>query len=179
MVLSKVIVDVIWWSLSVMEWPGGLKCKGTAAVALAWSGLFFACMFFTKRSRSVRLVSPLNILFLHLLHSIRNVKLVEVQVMRCFIRERFKEQATNNLPIPNWLTSLCILMPQMVPSFPSPSPVIHFFFCSCLSCVDEPREETLAAQASWGAVMGNPSALGDRYWIKVKLQLTGKSRWIF
>ena len=27
-----------------MEWPGGLKCKGTAAVALAWSGLFFACM---------------------------------------------------------------------------------------------------------------------------------------
>ena len=84
-----------------MEWPGGLKCKGTAAVALAWSGLFFACMFFTKRSRSVRLVSPLNILFLHLLHSIRNVKLVEVQVMRCFIRERFKEQATNNLPIPN------------------------------------------------------------------------------
>ena len=54
-------------------------------------------------------------------------------------------------------------MPQMVPSFPSPSPVIHFFFCSCLSCVDEPREETLAAQASWGAVMGNPSALGDRY----------------
>ena len=84
-----------------MEWPGGLKCKGTAAVALAWSGLFFACMFFIKRSRSVRLVSPLNILFLPLLHSIRNVKLVEVQVMRCFIGERFKEQATNNLPIPN------------------------------------------------------------------------------
>ena len=84
-----------------MEWPGGLKCKGIAAVALAWSGLSFACMFFTKRSRSVRLVSPLDILFLHLLHSIRNVKLVEVQVMRCFIRERFKEQATNNLPIPN------------------------------------------------------------------------------
>ena len=114
MVLSNVIVEVIWWSMSVMEWPGGLKCKGIAAVALAWSGLSFACMFFTKRSRSVRLVSPLNILFLHLLHSIRNVKLVEVQVMRCFIRERFKEQATNNLPIPNWLTSLCILMPQMV-----------------------------------------------------------------
>ena len=59
-----------------MEWPGGFKCKGTAAVALAWSELFFACMFFTKRSRSVRLISPLNISFLHLLHSIRNVKLV-------------------------------------------------------------------------------------------------------
>ena len=34
-----------------------------------------------------------------------------------------------------------------VPSFPSPSPVIHFF-CSCPSFLDEPREETLATQAS-------------------------------
>ena len=34
-----------------------------------------------------------------------------------------------------------------VPSFPSPSPVIHFFFCSCPSFLDEPREETLATQA--------------------------------
>ena len=33
-------------------------------------------------------------------------------------------------------------------SFPSPSPVIHFFFCSCTSFLDEPREETLATQAS-------------------------------
>ena len=32
-------------------------------------------------------------------------------------------------------------------SFPSPSPVIHFFFCSCPSFLDEPREETLATQA--------------------------------
>ena len=32
-------------------------------------------------------------------------------------------------------------------SFPSPSPVIHFF-CSCPSFLDEPREETLATQAS-------------------------------
>ena len=35
-----------------------------------------------------------------------------------------------------------------VPSFPSPSPVIHFF-CSCLSFLDEPREETLATQANF------------------------------
>ena len=33
------------------------------------------------------------------------------------------------------------------PSFPSPSPVIHFFFCSCPNFLDEPREETLATQA--------------------------------
>ena len=32
--------------------------------------------------------------------------------------------------------------------FSSPSPVIHFFFCSCPSFLDEPREETLATQAS-------------------------------
>ena len=33
-------------------------------------------------------------------------------------------------------------------AFPSPSPVIHFFFfCSCTSFLDEPREETLATQA--------------------------------
>ena len=37
---------------------------------------------------------------------------------------------------------------QAVPSFPSPSPVIPFFFCSCPSFLDEPREETLATQAS-------------------------------
>ena len=36
---------------------------------------------------------------------------------------------------------------QAVSSFPSPSPVIHFF-CSCLSFLDEPREETLATQAT-------------------------------
>ena len=35
---------------------------------------------------------------------------------------------------------------QAVPSFPSPSPVI--FFCSGPSFLDEPREETLATQAS-------------------------------
>ena len=34
--------------------------------------------------------------------------------------------------------------------FPSPSPVIHFIFCSCPSFLDEPREETLATQASYG-----------------------------
>ena len=36
---------------------------------------------------------------------------------------------------------------EEVPSFPSPSPVIHFFFCSYPSFLDEPREETLATQA--------------------------------
>ena len=36
---------------------------------------------------------------------------------------------------------------EEVPSFPSPSPVIHFF-CSCPSFLAEPREETLATQAS-------------------------------
>ena len=37
-----------------------------------------------------------------------------------------------------------------VPSFPSPSRVIHFlfFFCSCPSFLDEPRQETLATQAN-------------------------------
>ena len=34
-------------------------------------------------------------------------------------------------------------------SFPSPSPVIHFVFCSCPSFLDEPREETLATQATF------------------------------
>ena len=33
-------------------------------------------------------------------------------------------------------------------SFPSPSPVSHSFFCSCPSFLDEPREETLATQAT-------------------------------
>ena len=37
---------------------------------------------------------------------------------------------------------------QAVPSFPSPSPVIHSFFRSCPSFLDEPGEETLATQAS-------------------------------
>ena len=38
---------------------------------------------------------------------------------------------------------------QAVPSFPSSSPVIlFFFFCSCPSFLDEPREETLATQAN-------------------------------
>ena len=32
---------------------------------------------------------------------------------------------------------------------PSPSPVIHFVFCSCLSFLDEPREKTLATQATF------------------------------
>ena len=36
---------------------------------------------------------------------------------------------------------------QAVPSFPFPSPVIFFFFCSCPSFLDKPREETLATQA--------------------------------
>ena len=35
---------------------------------------------------------------------------------------------------------------EKVPSFPSPSPVIHFF-CFCPSFLDESREETLATQA--------------------------------
>ena len=35
---------------------------------------------------------------------------------------------------------------QAVPSFPSPSPVIHFF-CSRSNFLDEPREEMLATQA--------------------------------
>ena len=41
-----------------------------------------------------------------------------------------------------------------VPSFPSPSPIIHLFFCSCPSFLDEPREETLATQAR-GLVIAN------------------------
>ena len=28
-------------SMSVIEWPGWLKCDGTAAFALAWSGLLW------------------------------------------------------------------------------------------------------------------------------------------
>ena len=31
----------------------------------------------------------------------------------------------------------------------SPSPVIHFVFCSCPSFLDEPRKETLATQATF------------------------------
>ena len=39
---------------------------------------------------------------------------------------------------------------QAVPSFPSPSPVIHFFFLLLPQpqFLDEPREETLATQAT-------------------------------
>ena len=36
---------------------------------------------------------------------------------------------------------------KKVPSFPSPSPVVHFF-CSSPSFLDEPRKETLATQAT-------------------------------
>ena len=43
-----------------------------------------------------------------------------------------------------------------VPSFPSPSPVINFFFCSCPSFLDEPREETLATQATRAPVKESP-----------------------
>ena len=40
---------------------------------------------------------------------------------------------------------------RRVPSFPSPSPVINFFFfSSCPRFLDEPREETLATQANPG-----------------------------
>ena len=35
-----------------------------------------------------------------------------------------------------------------VRAFPSPFPVIHFFFRSCPSFLDEPRKETLATQAT-------------------------------
>ena len=57
--------------------PGRLKWEGTAAVAFAWSGLFVACLCSLKRSRSVRLVSPIYC-FLHLLHYVR---FVESQIM--------------------------------------------------------------------------------------------------
>ena len=43
---------------------------------------------------------------------------------------------------------------QAFPLFPSPSPVIHFFFfCSRSNFLDEPREETLATQAIRTAVL--------------------------
>ena len=42
---------------------------------------------------------------------------------------------------------------QAVPSFPSPSPVIYVFFCSCPSFLDEPCEETLPTQATiWASL---------------------------
>ena len=41
-----------------------------------------------------------------------------------------------------------VIAQNLDPSFPSPSPVIHFFFCSSPSFPDEPREETLATQAT-------------------------------
>ena len=63
-------------SMSAIEWPGWLKWEetaalpppppprqGTAAVAFAWSGLFVACLRSLKRSRSVRLVSPIYCFF--------------------------------------------------------------------------------------------------------------------
>ena len=77
-------------SMSAIEWPGWLKWKetaalpppppprqGTAAVAFAWSGSFVACLRSLKRSRSVRLVSPIYCFFLHLLHWIIYVRFVE------------------------------------------------------------------------------------------------------
>ena len=54
--------------------------EGTAAVAIAWSGLFVACLCSIKRSQSVRLVSHIHC-FLHLLHWIIYVRFVESQVM--------------------------------------------------------------------------------------------------
>ena len=39
--------------MSAIEWPGWLKWEETAAVAFAWSGLFVACLFSLKRSRSI------------------------------------------------------------------------------------------------------------------------------
>ena len=53
-------------SMSAIEWPV-IKWEGTAVVAFAWSGLFVARLCSLKRSRSVRLVSPIYC-FLHLLH---------------------------------------------------------------------------------------------------------------
>ena len=70
--------------MSVIEWPGTVKWEGTAAGALEWRGLFVACLCSEKRSRSVRLVSPMHC-FLHFLHSIIYVKLVELQVIWCLI----------------------------------------------------------------------------------------------
>ena len=49
-------------------------------MAFAWSGLFVDCLCSLKRSRSVRLVSPIYC-FLHLLHCIIYVRFVESQVM--------------------------------------------------------------------------------------------------
>ena len=50
-------------------------------MAFAWSGLFVGCLCFLKRSRSVRLVLPRNIVvvffFLHFLHWIIYVRFVE------------------------------------------------------------------------------------------------------
>ena len=39
--------------MPAIEWPGWLKWEETAAVAFAWSGLFVACLFSLKRSRSI------------------------------------------------------------------------------------------------------------------------------
>ena len=38
-----------------------IKWEETAVVAFAWSGLFVGCLCSLKRSRSVRLVLPINI----------------------------------------------------------------------------------------------------------------------
>ena len=70
--------------MSLIEWSGRLKCVGTAAVALAWLGLFVACLCSVNRSRSVRLVSPMYC-FLHFWHSIMYVKFVDLQFICCLI----------------------------------------------------------------------------------------------
>ena len=53
-------------------------------MAFAWSGLSVACLCYLKRSRIVRLVSPIYC-FLHLLHWIMYVRFVDSQVMSCLI----------------------------------------------------------------------------------------------
>jgi len=72
--------------MSVIEWPGRWKWERTAPVyvALAWRRLFVACLCSEKRLRSVRLVSP-TYCFLHFLHSVIYVKVVELQVIWCLI----------------------------------------------------------------------------------------------
>ena len=47
--------------------------------------------------------------------------------------------------------------------FPLPLPRHSFFFCSCPSFLDEPREETLATQATWTIIYFKGSRLFDPY----------------
>ena len=61
-----------------------VKCVGTAAEALAWLGLFVACLCSVNRSLSVRLVSPMYC-FLHRLHSIIHISFVDLHVICCLI----------------------------------------------------------------------------------------------